>query len=493
MNTSDVAGAWPHVGALANESVRIATYYTTMLCTPTRGAFMTGRLPQRLGLHHGVIGGFQDYGLPANETTIADKLKGAGYATAHVGKWHLGNFDDASEPTRRGFDGSYGYQNGEEDHFTRILQGLGDFQASSLADGASYYTVDDLLKINGTHNSFLFVDRAVAVVEAHDASIPLFLYLALQDTHAPIQAPAGYADDAACASIGSSRHYPDGARREFCGMVRAADESIANVTAAIDANFGKRNSVIVIAGDNGGIVKGGGNNWPLRGQKGQPWEGGVRNHALVRAPGRLAPGLYDKGMVHVVDLHATLVALAGAASAYDIDGLDVWAALRDGSPSPRSEVLLMYDPCAQHGPLSVNCSAPAYSYRDGDYKLVHPSIINDTWIPPPPSAGAADADDGAPSCVRPEPHGAVSLDAACVSLVDNATYLYDLRVDPEERVDLAAEKPDVVFAIQAKVLDFVARHEMYPCNVPGGPCFDVDEAGNASCTALGYFRPWIRN
>ena len=244
MNTSDVAGAWPHVGALANESVRIATYYTTMLCTPTRGAFMTGRLPQRLGLHHGVIGGFQDYGLPANETTIADKLKGAGYATAHVGKWHLGNFDDASEPTRRGFDGSYGYQNGEEDHFTRILQGLGDFQASSLADGASYYTVDDLLKINGTHNSFLFVDRAVAVVEAHDASIPLFLYLALQDTHAPIQAPAGYADDAACASIGSSRHYPDGARREFCGMVRAADESIANVTAAIDANFGKRNSVI---------------------------------------------------------------------------------------------------------------------------------------------------------------------------------------------------------------------------------------------------------
>ena len=138
MNTSDVAGAWPHVGALANESVRIATYYTTMLCTPTRGAFMTGRLPQRLGLHHGVIGGFQDYGLPANETTIADKLKGAGYATAHVGKWHLGNFDDASEPTRRGFDASYGYQNGEEDHFTRMLQGLGDFQASSLADGASY-------------------------------------------------------------------------------------------------------------------------------------------------------------------------------------------------------------------------------------------------------------------------------------------------------------------------------------------------------------------
>ncbi|KAH8068122.1 sulfuric ester hydrolase [Aureococcus anophagefferens] len=431
------------------------------------------------------LGFNDDYGLPANETTIADKLKGAGYATAHVGKWHRRR---GVEPTRAARLRLPERRGGPlHAHFA----GSGRLPASSLADGASYYTVDDLLKINGTHNSFF--DRAVAVVGAHDASIPLFLYLALQDTHAPIQAPAGYADDAACASIGSSRHYPDGARREFCGMVRAADESIANVTAAIDANFGKRNSVIVIAGDNGGIVKGGGNNWPLRGQKGQPWEGGVRNHALIRAPGRLAPGLYDKGMVHVVDLHATLVALAGGASAYEIDGLDVWAALRDGSPSPRSEVLLMYDPCAQHGPLAVNCSAPAYSYRDGDYKLVHPSIINDTWIVPPPSVGAAYADDGAPSCVHPEPHGAVSLDAACVSLVDNATYLYDLSVDPEERVDLAAEKPDVVFAIQAKVLDFVARHEMYPCNVPGGPCFDVDQAGNASCTALGYFRPWIRN
>ena len=71
MNSSDLAGAWTHTASLAAEGVMITEYYTTPLCTPTRGALMTGRLPQRLGLHHAVISGFQDYGLPTNETTRA--------------------------------------------------------------------------------------------------------------------------------------------------------------------------------------------------------------------------------------------------------------------------------------------------------------------------------------------------------------------------------------------------------------------------------------
>jgi arylsulfatase A-like enzyme len=285
-------------------------------------------------------------------------------------------------------------------------------------------------------------------------------------------------------------------------MVKAADESVGNVTAALDAAFGKRNTVVVVAGDNGAIIKGGGNNWPLRGQKGGPWEGGVRNHALVRAPGRLAPSLYEGGMVHVVDLHVTLVAIAGAplGEKDDLDGLDVWAALRDGSPSPRTEVLLMYDPCAQRGPLSVNCSKPAYAFRDGDYKLVHPSIKNDTWYrQPPPAGGPAweeedeEDDDLGPNCVSPEPHGDVSWDAACAVVDDVAYFLYDLRADPAETTDLAAARPDVVAAINAKVLDFVAKYEMAPCNLPAGACFAVDQQGNESCTAQGFFSPWVHN
>ena len=78
--------AWPHVNALLNESLKIDTYYTMHLCTPTRGAFMTGRYPARLGLQHGVLTGYSDHGLPLDEVTLADKLKHAGYATH--GGWH---------------------------------------------------------------------------------------------------------------------------------------------------------------------------------------------------------------------------------------------------------------------------------------------------------------------------------------------------------------------------------------------------------------------
>lgn len=175
-NSTDLGGAWPRTAALAAEGVALAEYYTTPLCTPTRGALMTGRLPQRLGLHHAVITGFQDYGLPVNETTLADKVSAVGYAAHHVGKWHLGNSDDAYAPTRRGFRSSYGYQNGEEDHRTRLLDGLADFQESD-AEGARYYSRDDLAAMNGTHSAFLFVERARLVIADHDATVPLFLCL----------------------------------------------------------------------------------------------------------------------------------------------------------------------------------------------------------------------------------------------------------------------------------------------------------------------------
>jgi len=106
--------AWPHVNGLLEESVKIDNYYTQQLCTPSRAAFMSGRYPARLGLQHAVIAGFQDYGLPLDEVTLADKLKDAGYATHAVGKWHLGAYNFESTPTYRGFDTYFGYYNGAE-------------------------------------------------------------------------------------------------------------------------------------------------------------------------------------------------------------------------------------------------------------------------------------------------------------------------------------------------------------------------------------------
>ena len=100
--SGDLAAAWPATSKLAGSScVKVEHYYTQPVCTPTRGAFMTGRHPIRLGLQHMVIGGAQPYGLPLDEVTLPQKLKGAGYATAGFGKWHLGIYNNASLPTRR--------------------------------------------------------------------------------------------------------------------------------------------------------------------------------------------------------------------------------------------------------------------------------------------------------------------------------------------------------------------------------------------------------
>merc|ERR1712086_699010 len=85
--------AWPNVNKLADQALKVDQYYTQALCTPTRGAFMTGRYPARLGLQHGVITNYQDYGLPLDEVTLADKLKDVGYATHAVGKWYLGSYN----------------------------------------------------------------------------------------------------------------------------------------------------------------------------------------------------------------------------------------------------------------------------------------------------------------------------------------------------------------------------------------------------------------
>ena len=120
--SSDISAAWPGVMKLAkNECMKLEHFYTQPICTPSRGSFMTGRYPLRLGLQHGVINGVQNYGLPLNETTLAQKLGEAGYKTYGVGKWHLGMYNNASTPTKRGFDHFYGYYNGYEGKWHHIF------------------------------------------------------------------------------------------------------------------------------------------------------------------------------------------------------------------------------------------------------------------------------------------------------------------------------------------------------------------------------------
>ncbi|HEY3042759.1 MAG TPA: sulfatase-like hydrolase/transferase, partial [Vicinamibacterales bacterium] len=125
--------ATPHVDRLAASGARLEQFYVQPVCSPTRAALMTGRYPMRHGLQVGVVRPWAQYGLPLDERTLAQALKQAGYATAIMGKWHLGHFEPAYLPTKRGFDVQYGHYNGAIDYFTHERDGGHDWHRQDRA------------------------------------------------------------------------------------------------------------------------------------------------------------------------------------------------------------------------------------------------------------------------------------------------------------------------------------------------------------------------
>ena len=546
--SSDLAAAWPATSKLASSScVSVEHYYTQPVCTPTRGAFMTGRYPVRLGLQHAAINSAQPYGLPLEEVTLPEKLKAAGYATAGFGKWHLGIYNNASLPTRRGFDHWYGFWQGGETHSTHLyppipLVGVIDLNDDEVIDRSK----------TGVYSAELFGMKAVERIQQHakeQPTVPLFLYLALQNVHNPIESPAEYQARPGCATI------PNKNRKVFCGMVAAADDAVANVTTAFQRSFPGEDTVVVIGGDNGGIPGGGGSlhggggsNCPdlssdrcLRGVKGMVWEGGFRNNALICSdtllPAARHGTIYKQGLVHVMDWHATFLELAGVGSvmaAKPLDGVSVWSALLADGPSPRTEFLVNIDPGIRravrtrdipsclicHSDVWAHLSAVdlfayavkglmnmtrAYRFRGcigepeafcGDWKYVD-TPVNASWYPTPTHIST-------PAEVSPPPtlpaiSSLVEYKGEWQSPVlpihvgfDHVVGLYNLTADPGEHVNLKSQFPGVVAALVRKIeaLDAVA---MKPCNIPGGACEKQDLRGLLQAELERGWKPWVKD
>jgi arylsulfatase A-like enzyme len=168
---SDIAT--PNIDRLAADGAHLTRFYTQPLCTPTRAALMTGRWPLRYGLQTGVIPSGATYGLAPEEKLLPQVLKVAGYATALVGKWHLGHGHRTLWPRQRGFDYFYGPLVGEIDHFRH--------EAHVVTD---WYRDNDLLVEEG-YDTNLFGADAVRLLEAQDPAVPLFLYRAFTAPHTP--------------------------------------------------------------------------------------------------------------------------------------------------------------------------------------------------------------------------------------------------------------------------------------------------------------------
>ncbi len=330
----------PNIDKLAENGVRLNQFYAQPVCSPTRGALLTGRYPMRLGLQCGVVRPWAQHGLPLDERTLPQALSEVGYETAVVGKWHLGHCEPNYLPMKRGFNQQYGHYNGMLDYFTHIRDGGHDWHRNDKPNYDEGYSTN------------LIGEHAARIIAEHDKQKPLFLYVPFNAPHTPLQAPQEYIDRYA--------DMKNKGRRTYAAMVTCMDDAIGRITTALKQNnFPAKDTLIFFCSDNGGIRKLG-SNGKLRAGKGTLYEGGVRVPAIAVWQERLKPGAVVDEPLHVVDLYPTLLQLAGAklSQPKPLDGKDIWSAIAKNQPSPHDVILLNVTPF--HGAVRI-----------GDWKLVH--------------------------------------------------------------------------------------------------------------------------
>ena len=330
----------PNIDRLAQKGTRLNQFYVQPVCSPTRGALLTGRYPMRLGLQCGVVRPWARHGLTMDEQTLPASLKKSEYKTAIVGKWHLGHNQPGYLPLQQGFDQQYGHYNGALDYFTHIRDRAHDWHKNDRRNDDSGYTTD------------LIGKEAARIISDHDQSNPLFLYVPFNAPHTPLQATQKF--------LSQYSDWPNKKRATYAAMVSCMDAAIGQILTALEENdFDPENTLIFFCSDNGGIPQFG-SNLDLRSGKGTLYEGGIRVPAVMVWQGKLKANHVVDEPLHIVDIYPTLLKLAGAVPPQKkpLDGKDIWPTLTQSKPSPHSFILHNVNPF---------CGA----IRAGDWKLIH--------------------------------------------------------------------------------------------------------------------------
>lgn len=334
----------PNMDKLAKEGVILENYYVQQVCTPTRAQLMTGRYQIRYGMQHGVVRPPQPDGIPLDEKLIPDALKQCGYNTEMIGKWHLGFFQKEYCPQYRGYDHFLGFLTGSEDFYTHEKCFFGmcgyDFR-EAYANKPEVIRYD----LNDTYSTGIFTTGLHDRLSVLDPKVPLFTYLSFQSVHSPLQAPKGFID--------IYRNLKNRKRRNYNAMVTAMDKSIGEVVKSYKKFGFWENTVLIFSSDNGGNMKAGASNWPLRGAKGTLYEGGIRSIGFVHSP--LLPisrmGTVSKNLMHVTDWFPTILHLAGCRNkeygGKPLDGVSqvpaLWSEIEQNY-AIRNEILHSMDP-----------------------------------------------------------------------------------------------------------------------------------------------------
>ncbi len=339
----------PNIDGMAREGVRFSNSYVTgPYCSPTRAGFLTGRYQQRFGHKFNAHtskafferGGTEDnLGLPVSETTIADRMRKAGYATGAIGKWHLGALAKF-HPLRRGFQEFFGFLGGARQYVPGNA-GVGPVEITRNEQPVKWegYLTD------------VFAAEAESFIDRHRAD-PFFLYLAFNAVHTPMEAPADY--------LQRFVHIANPRRRAYAAMLARLDDAVGAVLGKVKSAGLEKDTLVVFLSDNGGPTNkyavNGSVNLPLRGSKGDTWEGGIRVPMIARWKGRLPAGrVYEKPVIQL-DITATAAALGGAPR-QGLDGVNLIPHLTGKSKSDPHKALYW-----RFGDLMA--------VRMGDWKLV---------------------------------------------------------------------------------------------------------------------------
>jgi arylsulfatase A len=316
----------PNLDRLARDGVRLTDFYANgSTCTPTRAGLISGRYQQRFGLERPLgAGGAADAerGLSPTGRSLPQLLKNNGYATALIGKWHLGWKDEFS-PTAHGFDYFFGFKSGYVDYY----------QHTAGADAplkADLFENDRPVEAPG-YMTDLITERSVRFIE-QNAGRPFFIDVSYNAAHWPYQRP-----DEPTTARDHGRHLgpldePTSTRADYVAMLERADQGVGRILAALDRSGLRRNTIVIFTNDNGGEWLS--RNAPLFHHKGSVWEGGIRVPAIIRWPGRIPAGRVSGQVGITMDLTVSILAATGTSVPAEarLEGINLLPVLEGRAP-----------------------------------------------------------------------------------------------------------------------------------------------------------------
>ncbi len=347
----------PNIDRLAKRgSLCTNGYVAAPYCSPSRASFLTGRSSTRFGHEFNPhVGDEATLGLPLDETTIADHLRSAGYATALFGKWHQG-FDYGHHPLSRGFDEYFGFLVGGHNF---ILHRDAKPKFGSAHSHDLIYRNRDVQKLDG-YTTDLFTDETIAFIDRNPTK-PWFVYLAYNAVHTPLEILEKHTS-----RIPSD--IADANRRGYLSLLIGMDDAIGRVIDRLDKTERDRNTLVFFFSDNGGsgrkpfLAYNAAVNTPLRGDKGQTLEGGIRVPFFVSWPGKIDPNTRFEHPISTLDVLPTAVVAASPANlsspfSEKVEGVNLLPHLTGETKQPPHKMLAW-----RFGPQKA--------VRQGDWKLV---------------------------------------------------------------------------------------------------------------------------